>query len=251
MRGEISVKVVEFGNRRCFQMRYVDPMTGRKKTKTTGIERAGKASRTKAERVAAAWESELRAGRYQAPLKTTWAEFRRRYVAEKLSGLASNTQRQAATIFRAMERVLNPKLLSDITAERLSHHFAEMRAKGRSENTIAAHLAYIRAALRWGVELGLLADVPKLRKPHRARAKMKGRPISLEEFERMLMAVPRVVGDDVAHHWTHLLEGLWLSGLRVEEAHRLGWEERFGLYVDLTGRYPMLRIPAERSGELS
>ena len=51
---EISVAVVEFGDRKNYQMQYRDPNTGRKKTKSTGVERTGrKRERTEAERVAA------------------------------------------------------------------------------------------------------------------------------------------------------------------------------------------------------
>jgi hypothetical protein len=53
----------------------------------------------------------------------------------------------------------------------------------------------LKAVLRWAHSQGLLAVVPKLVMPKRAKAAkmMKGRPITTEEFERMLAAVPHVV----------------------------------------------------------
>jgi integrase len=88
---------------------------------------------------------------------------------------------------------------------------------------------------------------------------MKGRPITGEEFERMLAAVPKAVvlkrqGEvtdeqraadeaDVAD-WRHYLRGLWWSGLRLAESLELWWDRPDKLRIDLSGKYPMLRIPA-------
>ena len=47
---------------------------------------------------------------------------------------------------------------------------------------------------------------------------MKGRPITAEEFERMVAVVPSVVGDDQALPWRHYPRGLWASGLRLGES---------------------------------
>ena len=73
-------------------MQFQDPVTGRKQTKSTGIERASrKRERTEAERVAAKWEAELREGRYQDTSKITWSEFRARFESEVLNSLADTT----------------------------------------------------------------------------------------------------------------------------------------------------------------
>ena len=74
---------------------------------------------------------------------------------------------------------------------------------------------------------------------------MKGRPIAGEEFDRMLARVESVVGKDAADSWKHFLRGLWLSGLRLGESLNLWWDRDDRLSVDLSGRYPMLRIKAE------
>jgi len=73
---------------------------------------------------------------------------------------------------------------------------------------------------------------------------MKGRPITREEFERMLKATDVVRPNDAAI-WKGLLEGLWLSGLRLGEALELSWDIDAGISVDLTGKYPCLIISAE------
>ena len=49
---------------------------------------------------------------------------------------------------------------------------------------------------------------------------MKGRPVTGEEFERMLTATPRVVGQQSAPSWQFALRILWESGFRVSDLMR-------------------------------
>lgn len=83
---------------------------------------------------------------------------------------------------------------------------------------------------------------------------MKGRPITGEEFDRMLDAVPKVVKmkgstkEDkarVVESWKFYLRGLWYSGLRLSESLELYRDREDKLSIDFSGKYPMLRIRAE------
>ena len=65
-----------------------------------------------------------------------------------------------------------------------------------------------------------------------------------EEFDRLLAAVGKVVGADSTASWQHYLRGLWKSGLRLGESLELFWDRDDKLCVDLSGKRPMLRIPA-------
>ena len=50
---DLKVSVVEFGDRNHYQLQWRDPMTGRKRTKSSRVEITGrKKERTEAERVA-------------------------------------------------------------------------------------------------------------------------------------------------------------------------------------------------------
>ena len=73
---------------------------------------------------------------------------------------------------------------------------------------------------------------------------MRGRPITTEEYERMLKEVPKVRSKDAAV-WKYYLKGLWLSGLRLEESLVLSWDLDAPISVDLSGKRPRLRIDAE------
>lgn len=96
---------------------------------------------------------------------------------------------------------------------------------------------------------------------------MKGRPITGEEFDRMIASVEKtfypvaiyskgkpipVELDDaekekrtgIVTAWQNYLEGLRASGLRLAESLQLHWDRQDRLCVDLEGKRPMLRIPA-------
>ena len=128
----------------------------------------------------------------------------------------------------------------------LSHYQSKLRENGRKESTIKGHLAHLKAALSWAVRMGLLAKVPAINMPKRAKGQklMKGRPITGEEFDRLLASVPKVVGEEAAPSWQHYLRGLWWSGLRLAESLELYWDQDNKLCVDLSGKNAMLRIPA-------
>ena len=94
--------------------------------------------------------------------------------------------------------------------------------------------------------MGLMPAMPKIHMPKRSKGQrmMRGRPITAEEYEKMLRTVPDVRPHD-ALAWQHYLRALWLSGLRLEESLVLSWDEDAPISVDLSGRHPRLRIYSE------
>ena len=73
---------------------------------------------------------------------------------------------------------------------------------------------------------------------------MRGRPVTGEEFERMVEVTPQVRKLE-PEKWQRLLKGLWLSGLRLSEALALSWNADAEISVDLAGKFPRLRLFAE------
>jgi integrase len=100
------------------------------------------------------------------------------------------------------------------------------------------------------VKQKLLPARPAFPKIHRAKKyagrPMKGRPITAEEFERMLEKTSEVVGEAGAPEWRRYLRGLWASGLRLTESMDLWWDRPDRLYpvFPKKGR-PMLHVPGE------
>jgi integrase len=90
-----------------------------------------------------------------------------------------------------------------------------------------------------------MGAVPKVVMPKTAKhRKMKGGPLVGEQFERLLLVVPRVRPKDTAD-WVRYLHGLWLSGLRLAESVALSWDADAPFAVDLSGRHPRFRIKGE------
>jgi integrase len=286
------VYVLRFRDCRNLVLRYQDPVTGKYERSTTYTDpQTGEMfttgeNRKQAKKLAARWEADLNAGRAQGRYDTSWAEFRERYEDEVVPSLAESTAGKISSTLNAVERIL-PKVkngkLGDLNAEAISRFQAAFRNNARSESTIASYLSHVRAALAWAVEQGMIREVPKVKRPNRAknggRGKSKGRAITGEEFDRMLAAIlpallgwrklqrqqrwktnrragksehtmrtderPQAIAPAAATSWNHFLKGLWLSGLRLSESLELFWDRHDRLCIDLEGKRPMLRIPAE------
>lgn len=247
---DIRVKVTRYADRPFWVMYYDDPRSGRRIARSTKQE-----DRREAERTAAKWEAELQAGRYKAAPTLTWEQFRCRVEEEHLDGLSHCYWRNMTTAFNRFESLCKPKRLADVTPAKLRHFAAELKAEGKPTTTIESYLRHLGAALQWAVDEELLAEVPKLPRRRRGKAaksrKSKGRPIMLEEFERMLAKCEAVRGPIAGPTWQHFLEGLWLSGLRLGESLDLYWDRDDKIRVDFSRRFPMLAIPGslQKSGK--
>lgn len=103
MSEEIKVHVVKYPDRPNLVMRYVDPHTGRQVQRSTGT-----ADHDAAVKAADKWEDDLHNGRYKAPSRVTWEEFRDKYESDVLSSLAKATETRVSGIFDAVEEQINP-----------------------------------------------------------------------------------------------------------------------------------------------
>jgi integrase len=252
----ITVWVAEFGDRAHYQLQWRDPITNRLRTKSTRIRKSGLArDRKVAERMAGELEAKLNAGEAVIPSRFLWKDFRARYEAEVVPGLAPRTGEKIASVFDRFEAEINPLRVWDVDEKRLSAFVSKLRkgegGRGKlAESTIAGHLAHLKAALNWAKLQKLVAHLPGFPRIKRAKMSkgakvMRGRPITTEEFERMLGKVEDVVGQAAAERWIFFLRGLWASGLRLTESLELYWDQEDKLHPLLTGKFPMLRIPAD------
>jgi integrase len=259
MQETIKVHVVKYNDRPNFLMRYVDPFTGKQISRSTKTTR-----RDEAVKVAGKWEKELQEGTYHRASRMTWAEFRVRYELEKLALQSPRTLESWTSAANHLERILDPAFIAKIDAAALSRLQAGLLREQMRATTLASHLRTLNAAFSWAVNSGILRTAPRAAMPTTPKRDrtMRGRPITLEEFERMLAKVPYVrhVGvmqradrTDIDHErrqqdvakWRRLLHGLWLSGLRLGEALQLSWDADAAITVQTDGRYPMLRIFGE------
>lgn len=233
---------------RCLECQWRDPVTGKLKTKSTKTNK-----RREAERFAGALQAQLNAGQYQETVNATWKTIADRYQTEVLASLAIKTQSKFQATRNAVDEIISPQMAASLTTSEISKYQAKLREQGKAEATIKSHLSCLRACLNWAFRLGLIPKVPHFTMPKRT-GKMKGRPITGEEFDRMLTAVempntgnPKedaergVFPAAYAEAWKFFLKGLWCSALRLDEALRLTWD-RSGFCLDFSGKHPRLRI---------
>ena len=270
----IKVKVTRHGGRKFLVMYYDDPVTGKREQRSTK-----QTKRREADREAAKWESELREGRYKPASSITWPEFRERYEDERLITKSSKMQSATSAAFNHFEKLVGADRLAKVNTEAISLYQSELRKTGIKETSVACYLRHLRTALNWAVRKGLLRELPDFDMPKQVAGVklMRGRPITAEEFDRMLEKIedglraafapktkqgPRkrkwseatlqrmqerrqAKITELGPKWRHYLNGLWLSGLRLEESVVLSWDHDEPFCIDLTGRHPRFRIYAE------
>jgi integrase len=231
----IRVIVFKPASRPFFHAQWTDPITGKKKTRSLGTN-----IRRDAEREAAKLVDDLRNSRKGDPSRTTWATFRERYERERAASLAENTRGHISHTFNAVEKLIEPATLAELDASTISTLQMRMREAKLREPSILSYLKCLRAALGWAKRVGLINEIPSIVWPKDAE-EAGGRPITTEEFERLLLACDKLRGKSTKS-WRHLLNGLWFSGLRINEAMHLHWSDEQRLCVDLDGGRPMFRI---------
>jgi integrase len=183
-----------------------------------------------------------------------WSDFREQYTRLQLDTLRDASATHAESRLDIAERILKPRTLGDVASGEALHRLQSAllagresrRKKPRSSFTVRGYMGAVFAALNWAHLQGWIASVPRIRKVKTAKRKsMKGRPITAEEFERMLAKTKAVVGADAAASWKYLLRGLWSSALRLEELMNLSWDNPNSIRpVWRRGRLPLLDIPA-------
>lgn len=203
-------------------------------------ERSTKESRRRdAERVAA----QIVAGLVQTDAaRMTWATFKAKYKADHLSTL----KRPGCFLSAAskMETMIHPHYLDELDAARMKQWRQKMLAAKMPATTVASYLKHVRASLGWAEENGYIKTAPRVRSG--TTAKMKGRPITTEEFERMIRDASKVkgIGRKNAPQWRRLLNGLWLMGLRLQEALDMDWSDPNAIRpVRLDTSRPLLCFP--------
>lgn len=204
-----------------FLLRYRDPVSRKVKSKTATLDDVPVTKRKDADRAAALWEKELREDGPAVRDRITWSEFADIYMTQRMAGLAKGSGDNFVTLANHLERLIAPHQLTSITSPVVNDFAAKLRTEGMRPTTLASNLKVLQAALRWAVRQGYLRKAPQIEMPPDADNRSRGRPLVLEEFERLLeQARAHKKGDRLER----LLRGLWHSGFRLGEALGLSWD---------------------------
>jgi integrase len=228
----VTVWVQRFADRKHLMLQWLDPDTGKRKSKSAETDDEEAAEKKRAD-----LEYELNHGLHQEPSKMTWEGFRELFEAEYVAGRRRHTRMNYVATFDLFEKLCSPSRLRSITERTVSQFVACMRkepgrAKGSTSmmpSTIKVRLQFLHTALSWGVEQKLLTAVPKF--PVVKVPKKNPQPVPGEAFEKMLAKAPD------AQMRAYLLCG-WLAGLRLNEALTLEWGQN--------DKVPWLDFPSNR-----
>jgi len=127
----------------------------------------------------------------------------------------------------------------------LSKFQAALLAADYPATSVACYLRHLKSALNWGQRTGLLTRAPSIKPPKTGTRKLwRSRHITEAEFQLLLNTAAAEYPEN-AEEWQRFLWLLWLSGLRLSEAHRLSWDTP-PWHVDMdSGPYPKIIIFAE------
>lgn len=239
MSDKITVYTYLPAGRKYFYAQWIDPLTGKKRTESTGMS-------TKRDAEREAGEIEKRVNRGQDNIAITWEKLKEEYEQSAFPLLKPATRRKVKTTFEAVDEILDLKHVTKLRPADLLRFQRGIRARDISEWTVKGHMSMLGRVLRWAKKVGLIETV--LDFPESKAKGSKGRAPTGEEFERMKSMTASVVGKEAAPSWSYLLDGLWWSGLRLAEAVNLRWESAnlADMWVDLDSSPPMFHISQGR-----
>lgn len=118
----------------------------------------------------------------------------------------------------------------------------------RAPMTVNSMMRAIMAFVRYCHKRGWVPDVPPLEELS-ADEVMKGRPITGEEFDRMLKAAHDVAGERSVDSWQYLLSVLWESAFRIGDVMNFSWDDERRIHPIWPVRekhFPTLAIPSSQ-----
>jgi len=221
--------------RKNYVIRWTDPRTHERHERT-----AGTPVQRKALQLAADMARDIVQDDYRDAFP--WDKFCGRYEQEHLSRLSPKSMESWRTTMYWLSQISRPAIIQEIDAAFVQRWQNQLRQRVPSEASVAAYSARLKAALNWAVEVGILGQAPKIRAS--VVDEPRSRAITLEEYERMVMAAEKVrPGDYTA--WQRFLAGLWHSGFRLNELRSLSWDAAAPITIDVSGHFPVVRFTAK------
>ncbi|WP_149494721.1 tyrosine-type recombinase/integrase [Roseiconus lacunae] len=200
----------------------------------------------------------------------TWEECYQKYRSYKLLRIRKKSFEHSASRLSVAERIFlgdmadhgieGEVMVQDVmTLDMLEYlqerllESDESRYDHRSPNTVNSSMGAVMAFVRFCAKRDWIVKVPDLDSLS-VDDVMKGRPITGEEFDRMIEATSRVVGKNEAPSWHFALRVLWYSGFRVGDLMDFYWEDERHIRPVWPSRsdvHPTITVPSsQKNGKL-
>lgn len=127
----------------------------------------------------------------------------------------------------------------------------EGRFDYRAPMTVNTMMGAVMAFLRFCHVRGWIHTMPPLSKLSVDEV-MKGRPVTIDEFEQMIEATPDVVGERATESWQRVLFVLWESAFRVGDVMNFSWDDDRcirPIWPVREGQFPTLAIPSSQKNK--
>ena len=247
----IKVSVIDYPDRSKYQLRWTDSETGKVKTKSSGIKKAERGSKSKAEQAAGILAEKLEEGTAQVGARIRWEVFCEKYQEQYVEGLADSSRRKIQTLINHLNKCFKITYLNKVDEQMMTAFVSKLRKLKLSEDSIESNLRHLKSMLRWATRqkyLRVCPEVPKIQRGKKTggHVPMKGRAIDDDEFLLMLEAVADVVPEDEVDDYIFYLRCLYASGLRLAESTELYWDRTDKLCPQFfKSQKPLLSIPGE------
>lgn len=195
----------------------------------------------------------------------SWDECYQRYVEHRRPRVRERSLDDAISRLGIAERVLQAyvddfDVQGGLTIANLStldamEHLQERLLAGdecrfdeRSPSTVNSMMGAVMAFVRFCQARNWIDTVPPVEKLDVDEA-MKGRPITMGEFQQMLDAVPGVIGASAASSWQFTLQVLWGSAFRVGDVMDFSWDDPRHIHPvwgRVAGQHPTIAIPSSQ-----
>lgn len=116
----------------------------------------------------------------------------------------------------------------------------------RALTTVNTMMGAVMAFVRYCHRHGWISQVPPITKLS-VDDVMKGRPVTSEEFEKMLEVTPEVVGEKPSESWRFVLQIIWESAFRIGDVMNFSWDDERKIHPVWPQRqdlHPTLIIPS-------
>jgi integrase len=213
------------------------------------------------------------------PEGMTWPTALKAYLQEHRQEFRPKSHRDAVSRLGIAERIFAARhkqqgkrgdlLLADcVTIEALTFLRSELLAGAeprkrkaatdetltpRSPNTVNSMMATVMPFIEFcGAQVGWIPEVKRIKKL-KVDDPMKGRPITGEEFDRLVAATPLIVGKGSAESWVFCLRVLWESAFRIQDLMEFSWDDPNFInpvWPKRAGEHPTIVIPpSQKNGK--